>query len=902
MIGVTQPRRVAAVSMANRVQTELGTEHGARVGYQVRYDGRVSDATAVKFMTDGVLLRELATDFLLSRYSVIIIDEAHERSVNTDILIGLLTRIVRLREKQWVSTACEGPGAKGKQKDAPRPLRLIIMSATLRVHDFVANQSLFPARVGPPPVLEVQGRQHEVAIHFNKRTSHDFLGEAVKKVSKIHTRLPPGAILVFLTGQQDIVTVVRQLQAKFGRQAIERRQQARLNAAERAKAARHRAVEAQAGASDASSDDEAGAKDAMRAHLTELEAEEVELGYDGAAVLPEMGEEGDGPEDPDALDTDSDEEEDGDDAAMRVDPRDETEVPMHVLPLYSLLAPEAQMRVFEPPPKGTRLVVVATNVAETSLTIPGVRYVVDCGRAKERTYDAATGVQGYKVNWVSKASAAQRSGRAGRTGPGHCYRLYSAAVFEDHFDLFSPPEIQRTPVEAVVLHMKAMGITKVMNFPFPSPPPEEALERAERQLVLLGALDQAAGQQPVGQPPLTIITEQGRAMAELPLAPRLAKMAVEGYAHSSLPHVLAIVAAISVGDPFVRPEGLFAPTEQTQEKADAGEGGSDSEDEVPELKSEKVQEREARRALRSRYAAAMQALNRAYGAGTSDLMRLLVAVGAYEDEGGSSSFCNEYFLRPKAMEEIHKLRAQLGRIVLQHFAPGGDVARLPDRVVRDVLSPALAKASVAQVTTLRKLVAQAFADQVAVRADQVPDAVPDGDAGSVSMAPKAGKAQLARRIPYRAMGIRGYVYLHPSSDVARNPAPKWAVFTEAVRGANKMRVVDEATEVVEGRTMLRGLTRIEPEWLVTIAPRLVTWDRSAGEAATPDQAALARALAAARAAPPGQAPKPVTRTIGRTPRYAAGPEWAQGLGWPLPPVKVVQHLVRGRWQDASPGA
>lgn len=885
MIGITQPRRVAAVSMSNRVQTELGTVHGKRVGYQVRYEGRASDATAVKFMTDGVLLRELATDFLLSRYSVIVIDEAHERSVNTDILIGLLTRIVRLREKQWLAAA-SATTEGAKTSHAARPLRLIIMSATLRVQDFVSNPSLFPARIGPPPVLEVQGRQHDVAVHFNKRTTHDYLGEAVKKVSKIHTRLPPGAILVFLTGQQEIVTVVRELQSKFSKQAIERRKLARAHAAEKAKAARQRYTQADQG--NGILDKQEPAHDTDQVHLTELETEDVQVGDDRPVSLPDEGveEAADVPDDPDALDTD-DEGEDEEDVQIKVDPTDETEVPLHVLPLYSLLPPEAQMRVFQPPPEGERLVVVATNVAETSLTIPGVRYVVDCGRSKERTYDPSTGVQGFKVNWISKASAAQRSGRAGRTGPGHCYRLYSSAVFEDHFDLFSPPEIQRTPVEAVVLHMKAMGITKIRNFPFPSPPQDEALQRAERQLVILGALNQGTPQQ-LNQLGPTTVSKTGRAMAELPLAPRLAKMVVEGFTHSCLPHVLAIVAAISVGDPFIRPEGLHAPDQEDHEE-------NSNEDDASEL-SDKAQQRQARRALRDRYSSAMQALNRAYGAGLSDLMRLLVAVGAYEDEDGSPAFCQEYFLRPKAMQDIHKLRAQLGRIVLQHFAPGGDVDQLPDRVVRDVLSPSLPKASLAQVTKIRKLVAQAFADQVAVRADQVPDSVVDEQAGP---APKAGKAQSARRIAYRAMGITEYVYLHPSSDLARNPAPKWIIFTEAMRGANKMRVVDEETQVVEGRTLLKGLTKIEPEWLVSLASRLITWDRAPAESAPPDQASLARAMAAARNAPIGEKPQPVSRAISRTPRYAAGPEWAQGLGWPLPPVKVTQHLAGGRWVDAA---
>lgn len=206
MIGVTQPRRVAAMSMASRVATELSLPSSV-VSYQIRYDATTAPTTSIKFMTDGVLLRELATDFTLSKYSVIIVDEAHERSVNTDILIGVLSRIVRLREDLWK----EG-------KEGAKPLRLIIMSATLRVSDFVENPMLFHT---PPPVIRVDARQYPVTVHFSRRTNGDYIEEALKKVSKIHSRLPPGGILVFLTGQNEITGLVRKLEKKYGTAALE---------------------------------------------------------------------------------------------------------------------------------------------------------------------------------------------------------------------------------------------------------------------------------------------------------------------------------------------------------------------------------------------------------------------------------------------------------------------------------------------------------------------------------------------------------------------------------------------------------------------------------------------------------------------------------------------------------
>ncbi|GMF07060.1 unnamed protein product [[Candida] boidinii] len=200
LIGVTQPRRVAAVSMAERVGKELGN-HGNKVGYQIRFDTKIGKETALKFMTDGVLLREMMTDFMLQKYSALIIDEAHERNVNTDILIGMLSRILKLRRQYF-------------EKDPTRykPLKLIIMSATLRVSDFSENKTLFDT---PPPILKVEARQYPVSIHFNRRTAFNYTEEAFRKTCKIHRRLPKGGILVFLTGKNEITDMVKKLRKEF---------------------------------------------------------------------------------------------------------------------------------------------------------------------------------------------------------------------------------------------------------------------------------------------------------------------------------------------------------------------------------------------------------------------------------------------------------------------------------------------------------------------------------------------------------------------------------------------------------------------------------------------------------------------------------------------------------------
>ncbi|GLB38537.1 putative helicase associated domain (HA2) Add an annotation [Lyophyllum shimeji] len=743
IIGITQPRRVAAMSMAARVAHELSLT-SSRVSYQIRYDATVSPSTSIKFMTDGVLLRELATDFLLSKYSVIIIDEAHERSINTDILIGVLSRVLKLRETMWK----EG-------KEGAKPLRLIIMSATLRVSDFAENRTLFSS---PPPVINVAARQHPVTIHFSRRTASDYVTEAIKKTTKIHTRLPPGGILIFLTGQNEIQGVCRKLEAKFGQKAVEAKRKRRGLAAK---------------SSDTDQENHVAQTGNIVPAQADVEAEDLDLGDDSPRDLAFDVDEGMDDEDPDALDSDGEE---GLNEELGLED-DGVDVPMHVVPLYSLLPSERQMRVFEPPPPGSRLVVVSTNVAETSLTIPGIRYVVDCGRAKERRYDVKNGIQAFVVSWISKASAAQRAGRAGRTGPGHCYRLYSSALFEHHFDKFSLPEINRMPIEGVVLQMKSMHIDAVVNFPFPTPPERSALHQAEKVLVHLGALsparllttgaDLAGGQ----------ITDLGKTMSLFPLSPRFSRMLVNGQQHGCLPYVITIVSALSVGDPFLHDEGL----------AEGSESGSDAEGELAHLTSAAVKAREARR-LRRKAFFESQHTHASLGRSTSDVFKVLSVVGAYEYAGGGHAFCAEHFVRPKAMEEIHKLRAQISNIVQINF-PGVDAG-----FVSNLRPP-----SALQLKVLRQLLTAAFIDQVAVRKDRI-------DPSSAS-----AQYSTSKGIPYRALGISEDVFIHPSSVLANTSPPEYVVFNEVIRTS---------------RVWLKGLTVINPAWLSTLGkPSLCTFSK-----------------------------------------------------------------------------
>lgn len=569
MIAITQPRRVAAVSLSVRVASELNLPpKSSIVAHQIRYQSTTSAQTAIKFMTDGVLLRELANDFLLKRYSVVIVDEAHERGVNTDVLVGVLSRVAKLREKLW-----------RERKDGVKPLRIIIMSATLRVADFAENKTLFSET---PPIIHIGARQHPVTVHFNRRTTHDYVNEAYKKVAKIHARLPNGGILVFLTGQGEITALCRKLERKYGKKAIEDRHKAKTQTFSGRDEAARRWEEGE----------DLPITDTKTTVDGNLELEDLDLGLEDD--LAADVDDGNAELDPEALDS---EDEDDMDEKLGID-KEDSQVPLHVLPLYSLLSNEQQLKVFQPPPDGTRLVIVATNVAETSLTIPGIRYVVDSGRVKERQYDAATGVQSFQVTWVSKASASQRAGRAGRTGPGHCYRLYSSAVFEDGFEAFSQPEILRMPIEGVVLQMKSMNIDAVVNFPFPTPPDRHGLRAAETVLTRLGALEATTSSQLINgvEKKGTVggrITDLGKAMANFPVTPRFAKMLVIGQQHGCLPYVIAIVAALSVGDPFMREEALGQGPD--------AESDDEDEDAVPEInhiKSGDIRAKEERKAKR----------------------------------------------------------------------------------------------------------------------------------------------------------------------------------------------------------------------------------------------------------------------------------------------------------------
>ena len=431
-IGCTQPRRVAAMSVAARVASEMGVRVGHEVGYSIRFENCTSKKTIIQYMTDGMLLREFLTEPDLASYSCLVIDEAHERTLHTDILFGLVKDIVRFRPD----------------------LKLIISSATLDAEKFSKyfdNASIFM----------VPGRMFPVDIYYTKSPEADYVDAAVVTVLQIHvTQSLDGDILVFLTGQEEIETAAEILTQKTR---------------------------------------------ALGSRIKEL----------------------------------------------------------IICPIYANLPSEQQAKIFEDTPKDSRKVVLATNIAETSLTINGICYVVDTGFNKQKSFNARSGMESLQVTPVSQAAANQRAGRSGRTQPGKCFRLFTSFSFHNELEVNTVPEIMRTNMCNVVLMLKSLGINDLLNFDFMDSPPAETLIRALEQLYALGSLNDRGE-----------LTKLGRRMAEFPLEPMLSKSVIVAEQYKCVSEVLSTVSMLSIGaSVFYRPKEKAVHADTARMNFARGGGG-----------------------------------------------------------------------------------------------------------------------------------------------------------------------------------------------------------------------------------------------------------------------------------------------------------------------------------------
>ena len=424
VVGCTQPRRISAISVAKRVSQEFGCRLGDKVGYSVRFDDTTSASTIIRYMTDGMLLREVLVDPDLSKYSVIILDEAHERTVSTDVLFGLCKKALKNRPE----------------------LKLIVTSATLEAEKF--SQYFYNASI-----FRIPGRTFPVEVFYANEQTDDYVEAALATIMHIHFTEEPGDILVFLTGQEEIDMACEVLHARMKK-------------------------------------------------LADLKPP-----------------------------------------------------PLIPLPVYSALPSEMQTAIFEPAPPGCRKCVIATNIAEASITIDGIVYVVDPGFAKIKTYNAKAGMDSLIVTPISQASARQRAGRAGRSRPGRCYRLYTERAFETEMLPTAVPELQRSNLSNVVLMLKAMGIDDVVGFDFMDKPPVLTIVNSLETLWLLGALDDEGS-----------LTKLGRRMAEFPMAPEESKMLLASVDLECADDVITIVAMLSVQTVFYRPRDKMQQADERKRR------------------------------------------------------------------------------------------------------------------------------------------------------------------------------------------------------------------------------------------------------------------------------------------------------------------------------------------------
>ncbi|VDK59107.1 unnamed protein product [Anisakis simplex] len=489
-IGITEPRRIAVVTLANRVAEETMCSLGEDVGYVVRFDDMTDERTKIKYMTDGIILRELMSDPLLTQYSIIMVDEAHERSINTDLVLGLLRKIQLIRND----------------------LRVIVSSATLDAvlfRDFFEMNETNNSNQDTATIISVEGHMHPVTVYYTKNGVPDYIQKTVDTVLELHKTETTGDILAFLTGQDEVELACKQL--------IESTRQLK-----------------------------------------------------------------------------------------NVDK-------LWVVPMYGALPAREQLKAFDSTPYRTRKVVIATNIAEASVTIPGIAYVIDCGFVKMRALNAENGLETLMTLPVSRAAANQRAGRAGRVRPGKCYRLYPQKEFDKLMEA-TVPEMQRCNLAPVILQLKALGIHNVLRFNYISRPPSFAMVEGLQLLYALGALSKDG----------LLTNPVGIHMAEFPLPPMHSKTLLASGEFGCSEEMAAIVAMLQIQDLF-----LFPP--------------------------------------KSRHRA--EIMKRKFSVEEGDHLTMLNVFTNFIDSGRSKQWCNQHFVNYRGLCRALSIRDQMIRLLKRYEIP-----------------------------------------------------------------------------------------------------------------------------------------------------------------------------------------------------------------------------------------
>lgn len=491
IIGITQPRRISAITLATRVSEEMGDVVGERVGYSVRFLSRISEDTKIKYMTEGILMREMLANPLLTNYSVIMIDEAHERSVLTDCVLGLLKKIAKRRPN----------------------LKIIISSATMDAELF-KDFFEFKSKTNPKEtakILTVEGRMYDTQIFYLEKPCPDYVRETVDTIMKIHQNEGNGDILAFLTGQEEVHQAINML------------------------------------------------NDFMET-----------AGIDSESLK--------------------------------------------VLPMHGSLTHHDQLKVFFHVPRGTRKVIIATNIAETSLTIPNIVYVIDCGFIKMKWYMAEHQMDMLVVVPASQACCRQRAGRAGRVRHGKVFRLFTEESYHNDLPIVSPAEMRRTDLSMTILTLKALGIDNILRFNFPSAPPAKNMLASIELLHALGALDENGN----------LTSPNGYMMAEMPLHPTLSKILLTSCEMGCSEEILSIIAMMQVQQIFSKPtkgQGLI----------------------------------NARRARRN------------FEVAEGDLITMLNVYQAFVANDCTKEFCGQHYVMYRHLKRVVEIRNQLASMLVNQF-------------------------------------------------------------------------------------------------------------------------------------------------------------------------------------------------------------------------------------------